>query len=399
MRYCATCRTKRAGGTAERSAMSLWIVFAVMAALAVIMVLRPLMRSGRELPGRRAHEIAVYRDQLSEIDRDLARGLIDEAEADNARTEISRRLIAAGEREQARVPGTRPAGRRVVAAFVAVTVPASALGAYIVYGSPDLPASPFAAREAEPLHGQDLAALVGRVERHLQENPNDARGWDAVAPAYMRLRRFSDAADAITRAIRLGGETPARLSALGEARLFMTNGMVDAEARKAFERAVELAPGVAAPRYYLGLAALQDGDIEQARSRWRDLIATSPPDAPWVEEVRQQLAGLDGDAGVSAPDGQPAPPGPDAEDIAAAGAMTAEERSAMIQGMVDGLASRLEDDPHDLDGWLRLARAYVVLDRRDDASAAFARAREAFDGEAAALSRLDAAARDLGLVR
>ncbi len=376
--------------------MLLWIAFAAMSAIAVGVVLRPLLMPHDAAPGGGDHETEVYRDQLSELERDRARALISDSEAENARAEIARRLIASSEQSFAAPSGSSPAWRRFAAMTVLVAVPAISLGSYLWLGSPDLPPQPFADRQAAPVESADLASLVGRVERHLQENPNDAAGWDVIGPAYMRLRRYSDAADAFARAIRLGGETARRLSALGEARMFRADGMIDVGARQAFEQAAALDTALPSPRYYLGLAAVQDGDTQRANQIWTDLLATSPSDAPWVREVKGQLTrlrALEAGGEVSAT----APPGPSAEDIASAGAMSDEQRSSMIEGMVERLASRLEEDGSNLEGWLRLARAYVVLDRADDARAALASAREAFNGQAELLARLDETARELGL--
>jgi len=376
--------------------MLLWIILAAMSAAAVGVVLRPLLMTRGTEPGRGDHEVAVYRDQLSELERDRARALISETEAENARAEIARRLIAANEQPTATQPGTSREMLRFSAMAVVFAVPAISLGLYLWLGSPDLPPQPFAARQAASVESTDLASLVGRVERHLQTNPNDAAGWDAIAPAYMRLRRYDDAVDAFARAIRLGGETARRLSALGEARMFRANGMIDVGAREAFEQAAALDTALPSPHYYLGLAAAQDGDLARAAEIWTALLAASPPDAPWVREVKIQLTRLRA-PGEGAEVPAEAPPGPSADDIAAAGAMSAEERGAMIESMVDRLAIRLEEDASDLEGWLRLTRAYVVMGRIEDARAALESAREAFSGQSEPLVRLDETARELGL--
>jgi len=376
--------------------MMLWIVFAAMTALAVATVLHPLVTGRARAHARARHEVAVYRDQLLEIDRDRGRGVISDGEAEGARAEIARRLIAADERHDRGPPPATAIWRRSAAVLVIVLLPGIALGSYLALGSPGAPSQPFAARQEAPLESQDLATLVGRVEQHLQQDPTDAAGWDAVAPAYMRLGRFRDAADAYGRAIRLGGETAERQSALGEARLFLTGGMVDAAARAAFERASALDPSLPSPRFYLGLAAKQDGDVDRARALWEELVASAPPRASWADEVRRQIAGLaGGEAAAAGRSGSE--PGPGAEDVAAAASLSAEERGAMIEGMVDGLAARLADAPDDLDGWLRLARAYVVLGRQADARAALDSARDAFTGRDDPLARIEAAARELGL--
>lgn len=380
--------------------MVLWIVFGVMAAAAVAAILRPLLARRDPSPARSVHEAAVFRDQLDELERDVARGVISATEAAEARSEVGRRLIAASDAAKDGTPGPGTDWRRPAAVIVATLVPAVALGSYLALGSPQLPRQPFAAREAVPIENQDLASLVSRVERHLQQEPADASGWAVIAPAYMRLRRFDDAVSAFSRAIALGGETPERLASLGEARVFAAGGMVDADARAAFERSLALDRTRTRPRYYLGLAAVQDGDVPRAVEIWDALVASAPEDAPWLAEVNRQLAAARQYAQTTGQPGEgagPAPPGPTADDVAAAGALSSEERGAMIEGMVAGLAQRLEDEGGAVDEWLRLMRAYVVLGRTDDARDALAHAREAFAGDGAGLRALNDAASALGL--
>ena len=190
--------------------MMLWIIFAVMTAAAVSAVLWPLGRKPRALGG--GSDRLVYQDQLLEIDRDRAAGLIGEPEAESARIEISRRLLAAADAEAPAAPAAaQPLWRRRVAAIaVIVVVPAVALGFYLKLGSPDVPdQSAFARVNTLPDH-QSIAGLVSQVEAHLASNPNDGAGWEVLAPVYLRTGRFDDAVMAWRKAIALNGDSPAR---------------------------------------------------------------------------------------------------------------------------------------------------------------------------------------------
>lgn len=375
--------------------MGLWVVLAILTALAVLSVLVPLTRSRAIAAGAEASDVAVYRDQLREVDAELARGLVDQREAEAARLEIGRRLLAADRAAQARSAAARPLPRGLVAAVI-VAVPLLSVGLYLAGGAPGYPDQPLSARLQKPAEDQDYAILIARVEEHLAANPRDGQGWEVLAPVYMRLGRFEDAARAWHNAIQFSGSTAAREANFGEALVALDDGMVLGTARSAFERALAAEPGNAKARFFLAVAAEQDGDTAGAAAQWRALLADSPPDAPWRGAVAHRLAALEAGPGTGAEE-DPAAPGPSAADIAAADAMTAEERARMISGMVDGLAARLAEDGRDLDGWLRLARAYVVLGTPDKARDALASARRNYPDDAEAGARIEAAERELGL--
>jgi cytochrome c-type biogenesis protein CcmH len=235
---------------------------------------------------------------------------------------------------------------------------------------------------------------VAQVEAHLGKNPTDGRGWEILAPVYLRLGRFNDAVKAHNNALNLGGETAERQSGLGEALVAAAQGIVTADAVKAFERAVELDPRAPKPCFYLGLAAEQDGRPTDAAKLWKVLIADAPSDAPWLGFVREALARIDPSA-ATAP--APSTPGPSAADVAAAAELSPEQRQDMVRGMVARLAARLKDEGGDLDGWLRLIRAYMVLGERDKARSAAADARRALAGDPDKLRRINDAAKGLGL--
>src|SRR5437764_5119758 len=205
--------------------MTVWFVFALMTAAAIFAVLWPLTssRSSR----RSGSDLAVYRDQLDEVGRDRAAGLIGEAEAEAARVEVSRRLIAAAD-AQARSSATNVAGgtlrRRAAALAALVVLPALAAALYLKLGSPLLPGQPLASRAATPLQDRTLDTLVAQVEEHLAKNPQDGRGWEVVAPAYMRLGRFADAAKARRNALRINGPSALREADLGESLMAEANG-------------------------------------------------------------------------------------------------------------------------------------------------------------------------------
>src|SRR5581483_5379457 len=261
--------------------------------------------------------------------------------------EVSRRLIAAADTAEAEKEDSRssPLMRRRLAAVAGFALlPIGAVALYLALGSPQLPGQPLAARMQSGPQNQSMAGLIAQVEQHLEKNPQDARGWELLGPIYLRLGRFEDAVAARRKSLMLSGENAERQSDLGEALTAAANGVVTAEARTAFERAVALDAQDLKARFYLGMAAEQDGNKEKAALIWRAMLENAPADAPWAPMVRDALAR----AGAPAASGS----GPGGDDIAAASNMSPQDRAAMIRGMVDRLAERLKQDGGDVDGWL-----------------------------------------------
>lgn len=349
----------------------LFLGFAALTALSLWMILRPL-RGAMALPERAEgeSEIALYRDQLDEVARDLERGVIGEKEAQAARIEVSRRLIVA---DEARIAAERSKGvddprwRKVAAISLVLFVPLCAIALYLMAGSPGLPGQPIAARLNVPAEELPVEGLIARVERRLKENPQDIEGWESIAPAYLMLGRYDDAARAWTRAMLVDGVTAARLAARAEARVLANNGTVSAGARDDLEKAVALDAGEPRAQFLLGMAELEAGDREAALARWKALVAGAPEDAQWVPAIRARIAAAEGRIEI-APEDEP-----------------------LIRGMMEGLAARLEDEPNDLEGWLRLIHAYKVLAEDEQARNALATARATFGQDADALARLDEA--------
>jgi cytochrome c-type biogenesis protein CcmH len=370
----------------------LWIILACLTAAVLYGLLRPLAGGRGNDPARDAFNAAVYRDQLVEVESDRARGLIGEAEAEAARIEIARRLIAADGKES--TPDSTNGGFPAKAAMivVAVMLPVAALALYLAYGSPRLPDQPLAVRLQDPANEQNLAALVARVESRLREHPEEGEGWEVIAPVYMGWRRFGDAAQAYAQAIRLLGPSAQRLSGQGQALVLKNDGVVTEEARKAFEQALALDPTLLEPRILIAIAKEQDGHYAAAVEDWRAL-RDKRENAAWREMVEKRIEAAEAHLNGT----PPADPGPSPADIATIERMAPAERQAMVEQMVQGLAARLAQEGDDLPGWLKLVRAYSVLDRKEDAAKALARAKSQFSGNTQAIEQLDALAAELGL--
>lgn len=385
--------------------MLFWVIAAIMTAVATLALLGPVARSRSSRPDvPELHDVEVYRDQLTEVDRDLADGLVDPVQAEVARTEISRRLLAAARKgDAASAEDTRSGGRglrRVVVTAIAIFMPLAAVTAYLELGRPDLPQLPLAARlQAQP-ENNDIAMLVAQAERHLAENPQDGRGWDVLGPIYLRTGRYEDSAAAFQKAISILGPSPSRLASLGEALFSAAGGVVTEQASLAFQTARELDSTDPRPQFFLAVGLAQSGKTAEARAAFNGMIESAPADAPWLPAVQSQLAALDAAAGPqSLPGaGSGAPRDPTAADIAAAQNMSPDERQAMIGSMIDNLEAKLAEDPDNIAGWLRLVQSHVVTGNRDRAQAALDRALAVFASSGKEGRALIEMARELGLV-
>lgn len=368
--------------------MLFWILVAILTAAVAAVLLLPLLRRPSASANDAGHDVEVYRDQLEELKRDEATGLIGAGEAELARAEVARRLIAASKaeaKEKARTSGRN----RLAQTFVIVLLPAIGLCLYLATGRPDLPAQPLAERLANP--GNDINVLIARAENHLARNPDDGSGWDLLAPIYYRSSRMEDSANAYAQAIRLLGESPERLDGYAEALIALADGVVTADARKQLEASLKLNPDNPRTRYYLALALEQEGKKPEARAAFEALAKDSPADAAWLPLVNKHIAVL-GEGATT-----PALGNPTADDVAAAQDMSTGDRQQMIAGMVESLATKLQENPDNFEGWMRIIRSYVVLDQRPKAEAALQTALKTFPADSENGKQLLALARDLSI--
>ncbi len=353
--------------------MALFVIAGILLAIVVTVLLAPLLRRpSTDRTTGEEREVQIYRDQLDEVGRDLSRGVLTPGQAASARIEIERRLLSAARRRDAAAPGQSKTGRLLIAIGVAA-MPLLAGSLYFTLGAPDQSAQPFRSRTAstgaEP-RAEDTAAIVENLRAQLMENPENPQGFALLGRALAQQGRYDEAASAYAEANRLvGGENPALAGAYAEMLVMANNGTVPPVARDIFTRLRETQPNDPQTRYYLALAAAQAGDAAGALEDLRALRDAAPADAPWRDAVSALIAELSARETPSTP---PTPaPGPTEEQVAAASEMTPQARQAMIDGMVNRLAARLEENPDDLDGWRRLARAYAVLGEREKATAAY----------------------------
>jgi cytochrome c-type biogenesis protein CcmH len=369
----------------------IWLVFALLTGVAVMAVLAPLALRGGTTDASAA-DIAFFEEQLAEIERERADGRLDPAEAEAAKTEAARRLLRAEAAPKSKGATSRKAA--LVAALAAiVAIPAVSVSLYLRLGNAEMPDMPLTARIESAPERNDLAGAVARIEQHLREHPEDGRGYEVIAPYYLRTGRGEEAVNAYSQALKLLGPTAARHAALAEARMIIAQGVVTPEARKDFEAAVALDPANVMARFYLAVGAEQSGEKDKALELFSRLEADAPADAAWLPAVKRRLAALRGEP-------EPAPPvaqGPASAQGKAIAAMPTQQRDAAIRGMVDRLASRLEAKGDDVEGWLKLIRAYSVLAETEKARKALADARKALASRQGDVARIDALAKELDI--
>lgn len=396
----------------------LWMILTLMTTLAAVGLAIPLVRRRDAAAAGQAQNetLGVLKDQLGEIEAQAATGVLEEPEAEALKSDLKRRVLAEGRRPEA---ASRPLSDRTLvytALGVAAIVALAGTGLYLKIGRPDVkasPTTPAAASAAESAaaggHPQaDVSAMIAQLEAQMRQQPNNAEGWRMLGWSYLQTGRNADAAEAYGKAAALDPKNADYLSAQGEATVLAADGQVTPKAEDIFKRAVAADPADPRARYYLAVAKDQRGEHDAAMNDWIALIKSAPPDAEWAGQVREfvervarernvDLTGRLPPAAVAQASPSQAPRGPNADQVAAAQQMNPGDRQAMIEGMVNGLAERLKQNPRDRDGWERLIRARMVLGQADQAAAAYRDASRAFAGSPSDQQALREAARQLGV--
>ena len=268
------------------------LMFSLMVGGAVMAVLWPLSRVA-VAPVSGQLDVDFYRQRLAEIDEDLARGLIRDSEAEAARTEAARRILAL--RPEVGSVGDAPKSRRGPASVLAlIAIPLVSLGLYGLWGNPDQPDMPFADRPAVPAvsNASGMAGVISKIETHLATHPDDMQGWELIAPIYMATGQFDDAVKAYAALLRGTPPSAARFEALGEALVAQADGVVTAETVAVFAKALALDAGSRSARFYSALALEQDGRTDEAATTYLGLLSELEADSEAAQTVQGRLDGL-----------------------------------------------------------------------------------------------------------
>jgi len=352
-----------------------WIVAGVLTLIAAVVLAAPLFDT-RKFKSEDAFALAVYRDQLAELSRDEQRGLLTPEQARAAQIEIERRILALDEGKKF-LPARPPSHHLTLA--MAVILPLAGFGLYLMLGSPHLPSQSAMERLAE--ERQRTSPEIEALEAKVASSPSDAQSWIDLARAYADVERAKDAADSFAKAMALGRNQPDVLRQYAHAAILAERGRVTTDAQMALQRVLGADPTDPTARFFLALAKAQNQDVDGALTDWLTLERELPAEAPLrslltenIDKAARQLgkdpAKLPGRfAGTGSGNA-----GPSAEDMAAAAQMSPEQRQAFIESMVERLAAKMKTDPDNLEGWIKLANAYHVLEKREEARAAWAEA-------------------------
>ena len=377
---------------------TLWIFIGLISIGVCLLVLQTLLRPGpAKLATRDVFGLSVYKNQLSELDDDLHRGLITEAEVAAARAEIERRILALTDNGETDNTKTTPIGANVPGAIgFALLIPAAALILYSILGSPDVPNFPYATRnipaETEQIakwqKNRETLNLAERLKNNLKNDPENINTWVLLGRAYSNLALHTDAANAFEKAHTLSPNNTEILVQYAEALIPVENNVITEKIWNLFKQVLTRSPLNPKARYYLALRKAQANNIRDAIQDWVDLVAISPKNASWLPTVRSQVKAAAQELGIDPSSFKPSAkvialkssskvlvsPRPTREQLESASQMSTSQRQEMIRSMVERLADRLEKDPDDPEGWRRLAHAYRVLGESEKAANAEDRA-------------------------
>ncbi|WP_370271543.1 c-type cytochrome biogenesis protein CcmI [Pseudooceanicola nitratireducens] len=355
----------------------IWLIFTVLVLGAMGIALAPLRQREKALVLRGETVPAILVDQLEEVDRDLDRGIISEVEAKAARQEIRRRMALALRRSETGTSASNGGQGAIILA--AVFVPLMAIGYYAIAGAPETTAMPPSIRGAVGIDEERIADLTQKLRDKLTSDADGGatEGWMLLGQTYGRMGRFDDAVEALQIAANRADANSATWSMLAEALIRTSNGTVTPAAAQALRTALELDETNPAATFYLAIADYQSGEAATAHERLLRRLYQTEGYRPWMDSYVAQANAIAKEIdrpGIDVP--VPDSPGPSAADIASAQDMSKEDRADFIRSMVDRLANRLEEEPGDVEGWLRLAKAYEVLKEHHKAKSAYLRAEE-----------------------
>ena len=378
-----------------------WWAASALALFAALLLLAPLFRRrNREaLDGDRGMlaAMAIYRDQIAELEKEVETGRIHEEEARAAQVEIERRMLALDERGAVKLnAGPRSAAFLVT---VAIAAPLSAFALYGVLGQPTKPDQPLAGREAPAniANAEQAGDMIERAEalaERLSQEGGSFEDWWLLAQSFLFLERFDDAAKAFKQAADIAPDNTDALGAYAETLIRAAQGQVTAEAELTFRKVLEIEPGDPRARYYVGLSAAQNERFDAALEIWQALYKDSPADAPWIPTVRQGLVDMANLLGV---DPENVVPEPQPAELARTEALASPAQSASAED-IEALRARLEASPKDFEGWLQLARLEVANNNLDAARMAIARVREIYPGAPFVQQQIAKAEQELGLL-
>ncbi len=400
-----------------------WLIAAAMTLVTLAMIVPVVLRRNVATTKAAELDLQVYKDQLAEVEKDVASGALPEADAQAIRIEVSRRILAADKRKQAETAASQTSRTTglITGVILVLFIGAGTVALYWEIGVPGMPDQPLVARmeaaklarenrpnqetaeaAAPPLNvdaAPEYVDLVGKLRKVLQTRTDDVKGYRLLANHEARLGNLKDARVAQQKVIDLLGDkaTAEDYTDLAEIMIVGAAGYVSPEAETALAKAIRLQPKSPRARYYSGLTLAQNGRPDIAYRMWQGLLDEGPKDAPWIALIQAQIGSVARAAGIRIPNQNA--PGPSAEQVRNAQSMSEEDRQQMIRGMVAGLSERLNTDGGTPAEWARLIRAYGVLGETAKADAAWKAAKEAHGQDTDAMRVLQEAAQAAEVTR
>ncbi len=387
--------------------MIFWMLIGLLTALSLLVLLRPLMTTPRKAPANTAEsDLAVYKDQLKEIERDLNAGNLRESQADTARIEIQRRILNTSQEQSSSTKGTplSSSAIKMVIGLLTVTFPLAGIILYLELGQPGVPSMPLAerniaaerssiAQQQNASRNEEMMGLAQKLEERLNNDPTNLEGWMLLGSTYVEIGAYSKAESAFRQAMENTPPSAMVYGAVAEMIVAKAEGQVTSEALSLFQKSLALDPNDPRGLFYSGLALSQAGENDNALKLWLKLRQVTFANDPWLQVLDAQIADLAiglamnpseiiASAPAKAPLENPTQEtseqaGPTSEEMASAAELGVEERNEMINGMVNRLAERLKESPNDLNGWLQLIRSYHTLGRVQEIEFALASAENA----------------------
>ena len=411
--------------------MTFWIITVGLTAVVAGLLALALMRRDDKTNIKADYDLRVYRDQLTEVERDLERGVLSGADATRVRTEVSRRILAAD--TDRRLDGNYSSGApKALALVIAIVLVGGSFALYkgigpiIGLGAPgygDLALAERIAfadelRETRPSQvkveasipdqasvaefNEDYLRLVQTLRDTVVERPDDIQGHVLLAQNESNLGNFAAAYRAQGRILDLKGDqaTVQDLTDYMDLLVLAAGGYVSPEAEKTARVIFTRDPENGIARYYMGLMMAQTGRPDMAFRVWDRQLRIGPEDALWIAPILAQIPEMAQRAGMNyqiPAIGTARTKGPSASDVEAAGDMTGAERIEMIEGMVAGLSDRLATDGGPPEEWAQLIGALGVLGRTDQAFAIFQNAETVFADDPSAIDMITRAAQRAGV--
>jgi len=352
-----------------------WIAIFLLALLASVLLAWPLLRARRHDGKRLDHDLAVYRAQLQELEQDVDNGSLSEEMAVSAKREIERRMLKAADRHEELTGPKQIQGGTVTSVAIVLLIASGSLALYTHLGSPHLASAPIQQAVPHQVAGDDkMDDLAVRLATRLAAEPDDLRGWVLLGRTYATLNRPAEAAGALSKAIKLDPKDARLRANLGQMLVQSGGGTVSSAALVAFRKANELDSNLVSPVYYIGLHDFQQSKPQSAYDRWLALYRRLPADDPVRPTILNALMSAGQQLGIDVAKEQgiaSAAPPLNNEQAAAARDMSPEDQQAFIKSMVARLAEKLTENPDDLEGWMRLGRAYTVLENWPQAGEAY----------------------------